>query len=90
MIQLLVHQKIFETSKIALTEQSVGPLAAQSIGGSVTQMTLNTFHYAGVSAKSNVYKRYPRLRQLLGVTKSKSPTKIYLNDSFNNINSSKS
>ena len=32
----------------------VGALAAQSIGEPATQMTLNTFHFAGVSAKSNV------------------------------------
>ena len=69
----------------------VGPLAAQSIGEPATQMTFNTFHYAGVSAKSNVTRGIPRLRELLGVTQNqKSPsTKIYLNDSFNNINSSK-
>lgn len=29
----------------------VGALAAQSLGEPATQMTLNTFHYAGVSAK---------------------------------------
>ena len=29
-----------------------GTLAAQSIGGPDTQMTLNTFHYAGVSSKN--------------------------------------
>ena len=29
-----------------------GVLAAQSIGEPATQMTLNTFHYAGVSAKN--------------------------------------
>ena len=31
----------------------VGAIAAQSIGEPATQMTLNTFHFAGVSAKSN-------------------------------------
>jgi len=29
-----------------------GTLAAQSIGEPATQMTLNTFHYAGVSSKN--------------------------------------
>ena len=46
----------------------VGALAAQSIGEPATQMTLNTFHYAGVSAKSNVTRGIPRLRELLHVT----------------------
>ena len=37
----------------------VGAIAAQSIGEPATQMTLNTFHYAGVSAKSNVTSGAP-------------------------------
>jgi DNA-directed RNA polymerase II subunit RPB1 len=83
-------QKVFETSKISPGEM-VGPIAAQSIGEPATQMTLNTFHYAGVSAKSNVTRGIPRLRELLGVTHNqKSPsTKIYLNDDYNNVNSGK-
>lgn len=31
--------------------EMVGALAAQSLGEAATQMTLNAFHYAGVSAK---------------------------------------
>ena len=62
----------------------VGAIAAQSIGEPATQMTLNTFHYAGVSAKSNVTRGIPRLRELLGVTKNlKSPsTTIFLKDDY--------
>ena len=83
-------EKNYETSKISPGEM-VGALAAQSIGEPATQMTLNTFHYAGVSAKSNVTRGIPRLRELLGVTQNqKSPgTKIYLNDNFNNVNQNK-
>ena len=55
-------EKIFETSKISPGEM-VGPLAAQSIGEPATQMTLNTFHFAGVSAKSNVTRGIPRLKE---------------------------
>ena len=33
-------------------EEMCGTLAAQSIGKPATQMTLNTFHYAGVSART--------------------------------------
>ena len=57
--------------------EMVGAVAAQSIGEPATQMTLNTFHYAGVSAKSNVTRGIHRLRELLGVTKNlKSPTTL--------------
>ena len=56
----------------------VGALAAQSIGEPATQMTLNTFHFAGVSAKSNVTRGIPRLTELLHVSKNmKSPSTIY-------------
>lgn len=46
----------------------IGALAAQSIGEPATQMTLNTFHYAGVSAK-NVTLGVPRLNELINITK---------------------
>jgi len=48
--------------------ESVGPIAAQSVGEPATQMTLNTFHYAGVSAK-NVTLGVPRLKELLDVAR---------------------
>jgi DNA-directed RNA polymerase II subunit RPB1 len=41
--------------------EMVGAIAAQSIGEPCTQMTLNTFHYAGVSSK-NVTLGVPRLK----------------------------
>ena len=83
-------EKIFETSKISPGEM-VGALAAQSIGEPATQMTLNTFHYAGVSSKSNVTRGIPRLRELLHVTHNlKSPsTTIYLKDEYDNITKNK-
>ena len=46
----------------------VGIIAAQSIGEPSTQMTLNTFHLAGVASKSNVTRGVPRLKELLKVT----------------------
>ena len=52
----------------------VGTIAAQSIGEPSTQMTLNTFHFAGVSAKSEVVRGVPRLKELISVSKNiKSP-----------------
>jgi len=71
----------YNKSKIDVSDM-VGPIAAQSIGEPATQMTLNTFHFAGVSSKSNVTRGVPRLKELLHISKSqKSPsTTIYLND----------
>ena len=37
---------------LANPDEMSGMLAAQSIGEPATQMTLNTFHYAGVSSKN--------------------------------------
>jgi len=52
----------------------VGIIAAQSIGEPSTQMTLNTFHYAGVSSKSNVTRGIPRFEEILHLSKNiKSP-----------------
>ena len=46
----------------------MGTLGAQSLGEPATQMTLNTFHYAGVSAK-NVTLGVPRLKEIINVSK---------------------
>lgn len=58
-----------------------GVLAAQSIGEPATQMTLNTFHYAGVSAK-NVTLGVPRLKEIINVAKTpKTPgLTVYLQE----------
>lgn len=48
---------------------NVGTIAAQSIGEPTTQSTLNTFHHAGVGAKSNVIMGLPRIKELLSATK---------------------
>lgn len=53
-----------------------GVMAAQSIGEPATQMTLNTFHNTGISAK-NVTLGVPRLNELLNVGKNiKTPSCI--------------
>lgn len=46
----------------------VGPLVAQSLGEPATQLTLNTFHYVGVSVK-NVTLGIPRREQIINVSK---------------------
>lgn len=48
--------------------EMVGMLAAQSIGEVSTQMTLNTFHFAGVAAKSNVTRGVPRIEEILSLS----------------------
>jgi DNA-directed RNA polymerase II subunit RPB1 len=46
---------------LSVPGESIGSIAAQSIGEPTTQMTLNTFHLAGVSDK-NVTLGVPRLQ----------------------------
>ncbi|CAE6495524.1 unnamed protein product, partial [Rhizoctonia solani] len=60
-----------------------GTLAAQSIGEPATQMTLNTFHYAGVSSK-NVTLGVPRLKEIINVaTNIKTPSlTVYLHPEY--------
>lgn len=50
--------------KLASPGEAVGLLAAQSIGEPSTQMTLNTFHFAG-RGEMNVTLGIPRLREIL-------------------------
>ncbi|KAF6257604.1 hypothetical protein COO60DRAFT_1622218 [Scenedesmus sp. NREL 46B-D3] len=54
--------------------EAIGTVAAQSIGEPTTQMTLNTFHFAGVSAK-NVTLGVPRLTEIINLAKNiKTPS----------------
>lgn len=63
--------------------EAVGTVAAQSIGEPGTQMTLKTFHYAGV-AELNVTLGLPRLIEILDARK--NPTSpfmtVYLEDPY--------
>jgi len=64
--------------------EAVGILAAQSIGEPGTQMTLRTFHYAGV-AELNVTLGLPRLIEIVDARKTPSTPvmNIYLDDKHN-------
>lgn len=54
----------------------VGSIAAQSMGEPATQMTLNTFHSAGISSK-NVTLGVPRLKEIINVAKTiRTPTLV--------------
>jgi len=80
---IVVKERFTEEAFNALTElivvahmkswvqpgEQVGIVAAQSIGEPSTQLTLNTFHTAGVATKNNVVTGIPRLREILKVTK---------------------
>ena len=59
---------------MAMPGEMIGTVAAQSIGEPTTQMTLNTFHFAGVSAK-NVTLGVPRLTEIINISKAiKTPS----------------
>lgn len=58
----VVHKEYL--SSLAEPGESVGVVAAESIGEPGTQMTLNTFHFAGVS-ELNVTTGLPRLIEIL-------------------------
>jgi len=63
--------------------EAVGIIAAQSIGEPGTQLTLRTFHYAGV-AEVNITKGLPRLIEIVDArTKPSTPTMtIFLEDNI--------
>ena len=72
---LLEQIKLKYKQSIIQPGEMVGLIAAQSIGEPTTQMTLNTFHFAGISSKSNVTRGVPRIEELLSLTdKLKNPS----------------
>ena len=68
---------------VAQPGEMCGTLAAQSIGEPATQMTLNTFHYAGVSSK-NVTLGVPRLKEIINCAENiKTPSvTVYLHPKY--------
>ncbi len=79
-------ESVYEEYQNALVDpgESVGIISAESIGEPGTQMTLNTFHFAGV-AEMNVTMGLPRIIEILNATKSpKTPMmEIYLKSPYN-------
>lgn len=68
-ITLLVETVIMTYKKAIVNPgEMVGMIAAQSIGEPTTQMTLNTFHFAGVASKSNVTRGVPRIEEILSLS----------------------
>uniref|UniRef100_A0A6C0H1S2 DNA-directed RNA polymerase n=1 Tax=viral metagenome TaxID=1070528 RepID=A0A6C0H1S2_9ZZZZ len=80
---LLVHKRFHRKALVMLLEmvvlkykqsivhpgEMVGVVAGQSIGEPTTQLTLNTFHLAGVASKANVTQGVPRIEELLRITR---------------------
>ncbi|MBW2963879.1 DNA-directed RNA polymerase subunit A'' [Candidatus Woesearchaeota archaeon] len=81
-----VLERVKQEYEAAMIEagESVGLIAAESIGEQGTQMTLNTFHYAGV-AEMNVTVGLPRLIEILDGRKNISTPmmEIYLKAPYN-------
>jgi DNA-directed RNA polymerase II subunit RPB1 len=63
---------------VAHPGEMVGVIAAQSIGEPTLQLTLNTFHQAGVGAASQVIQGLPRVQELLNVTRTKNMKSVEL------------
>jgi DNA-directed RNA polymerase II subunit RPB1 len=72
---ILASIELYYKQSIVNPGEMVGLIAAQSIGEPTTQMTLNTFHFAGVSSKSNVLRGVPRIEEILSLSPSpKNPS----------------
>ena len=75
--------KVIDTYDKAKVEpgEAVGTVAAQSIGEPGTQMTLKTFHFAGV-AEFTVTQGLPRLIEIVDARRNPSTpmTEVYLDD----------
>ena len=75
--------KSFNKSMVEPGEM-VGILAAQSLGEPTTQLTLNTFHYTGIGAKSTQSLGVPRVKEIMNCTTNlKSPyMSIYIDKEY--------
>ena len=81
-IDVILERIILQYNRsIIAPGEMVGMIAAQSIGEPTTQLTLNTFHLAGVAGKSNVTRGVPRIEEILSLSpEMKNPSlTIYLN-----------
>ncbi|KPM03001.1 DNA-directed RNA polymerase III subunit RPC1-like protein [Sarcoptes scabiei] len=65
--------KMHQKSDVARIEPgtAIGAICAQSIGEPTTQMTLKTFHFAGV-ASMNITQGVPRITEIINATKNPS------------------
>ncbi len=81
--EIIKNVKQAYTNAMVEPGEAVGTVAAQSIGEPGTQMTLRTFHYAGV-AELNVTLGLPRIIEIIDARKTPSAPlmTIYLKEKF--------
>ena len=71
-VEAIIEEAVREYEKAKIEPgEAIGTVAAQSIGEPSTQMTLNTFHYAGV-AEINVTLGLPRIIEIVDARKNPS------------------
>ena len=83
-LQLIIEETLAEYNKNLIDPtEACGMIGAQSIGEPGTQMTMRTFHYAGV-AEINVTLGLPRLIEIVDARSSPSTPmmNIYLRDEY--------
>jgi len=82
-VRVLDNLKSEYEDSLVTPNEAIGVITAQSVGEPSTQMTLNTFHFAGVATQS--VEGLPRLIEILDAKKNlEAPMmKLYLND--NNV-----
>ncbi len=66
----LIQEKFMRS--IVQPGEMVGAIASQSIGEVLTQLTLNTFHSAGISSQTKIIAGIPRFREIINVSKNNS------------------
>lgn len=78
---LLEYVALMYKRAVVAPGEMVGIISAQSVGEPTTQLTLNTFHNAGVASKTNVTTGLPRIQEILKITETpdKPSMTIYLN-----------
>ena len=83
-LKKVLEETVIQYNKMLIQPgESVGLVAAESIGEPGTQMTLNTFHFAGV-AEMNITMGLPRIIEILDGKKAiQTPmTEIYLKNPY--------
>jgi DNA-directed RNA polymerase II subunit RPB1 len=75
-LTILLNMIILQYKKsIVAPGEMVGMVSAQSIGEPTTQLTLNTFHSAGIASKSNATRGVPRIEEILSLSENpKNPS----------------
>ena len=75
-LTILLNVIILQYKKsIVAPGEMVGMVSAQSIGEPTTQLTLNTFHSAGIASKSNATRGVPRIEEILSLSENpKNPS----------------